>query len=69
MDARSFAGHCRASGGCREAYRHTGAGGLDSCNNAPYRLEIVQDVYQPVLQAAPEQMTRLLLEHLSEHAR
>jgi pimeloyl-ACP methyl ester carboxylesterase len=35
----------------------------------PYRLEIVEDVHQPVLQAAPERMTRLLLEHLSEHAR
>jgi pimeloyl-ACP methyl ester carboxylesterase len=35
----------------------------------PYRLEIVEGVHQPVLQAAPEQMTRLLLEHLSEHAR
>ncbi len=35
----------------------------------PYRLEIVEDVHQPVLQAEPERMTRLLLEHLSEHAR
>ena len=34
----------------------------------PYRLEIVEDVHQPVLQAAPERMTRLLLEHLSERA-
>ncbi len=34
-----------------------------------YRLEIVEDVHQPVLQAAPERMTRILLEHLSEHAR
>ena len=33
----------------------------------PYRLEIVKDVHQPVLQAAPERMNRLLLEHLSEH--
>jgi pimeloyl-ACP methyl ester carboxylesterase len=33
-----------------------------------YRLEIVEDVHQPVLQAAPERMTRLLLGHLSEHA-
>ena len=35
----------------------------------PYRCEIVEDVHQPALQAAPERMTRLLLEHLSEHAR
>jgi pimeloyl-ACP methyl ester carboxylesterase len=35
----------------------------------PYRLEIVEDVHQPVLQAAPERMTPLLLEHLAEHAR
>jgi pimeloyl-ACP methyl ester carboxylesterase len=35
----------------------------------PYRLEIVEDVHQPVLQAAPARMTRLLLEHLSEHGR
>jgi len=34
----------------------------------PYRCEIVEDVHQPALQAAPERMTRLLLEHLSEHA-
>jgi pimeloyl-ACP methyl ester carboxylesterase len=34
----------------------------------PYRMEIVEDVHQPVLQAEPERMTRLLLEHLSEHA-
>ena len=37
--------------------------------NAPYRLEIVADVHQPALQAAPERMTPLLLEHLTEHAR
>lgn len=35
----------------------------------PYRLEIVADVHQPALQAAPERMTPLLLEHLAEHAR
>jgi pimeloyl-ACP methyl ester carboxylesterase len=35
----------------------------------PYRLEIVEDVHQPALQAAPERLTPLLLEHLSEHAR
>jgi hypothetical protein len=34
----------------------------------PYRLEIGEDVHQPVLQAATERMTGLLLEHLSEHA-
>ena len=34
----------------------------------PYRCEIVEDVHQPALQADPERMTRLLLEHLSEHA-
>lgn len=34
----------------------------------PYRLEIVEDVHQPALQAAPERMTPLLLEHLAEHA-
>ncbi|MDG2304247.1 MAG: hypothetical protein P8R42_06245 [Candidatus Binatia bacterium] len=35
----------------------------------PYRLEIVEGVHQPALQAAPEEMTALLLEHLSEYAR
>jgi pimeloyl-ACP methyl ester carboxylesterase len=35
----------------------------------PYRLEIVENVHQPALQAAPTRMTPLLLEHLSEHAR
>jgi pimeloyl-ACP methyl ester carboxylesterase len=34
----------------------------------PYRLEIVENVHQPALQAAPERMTSLLLEHLAEHA-
>jgi pimeloyl-ACP methyl ester carboxylesterase len=35
----------------------------------PYRLEIVGNVHQPALQAAPTRMTPLLLEHLSEHGR
>lgn len=35
----------------------------------PYRLEIVEDVHQPALQAAPERMTALLLDHLAEHGR
>ena len=35
----------------------------------PYRLEIVEGVHQPALQAAPEKMTALLLEHLTAHAR
>ena len=35
----------------------------------PYRLEIVADVHQPALQAAPERMTPLLLEHLALHER
>ncbi len=35
----------------------------------PYRLEIVEDVHQPVLQSEPERLTRILLDHLSEHAR
>jgi pimeloyl-ACP methyl ester carboxylesterase len=34
----------------------------------PYRLEIVENVHQPALQAAPERMTSLLLKHLAEHA-
>lgn len=34
----------------------------------PYHLEIVQDVHQPALQAAPERLTPLLLEHLAAHA-
>jgi len=35
----------------------------------PYRLEIVEDVHQSVLQVAPEEMNRLPLTHLCEHAR
>ena len=35
----------------------------------PYRLEVIEDVHQPVLQAEPERLTSILLEHLSEHAR
>jgi pimeloyl-ACP methyl ester carboxylesterase len=34
----------------------------------PYRLEIVEDAHQPVLQAEPETLTRLLVAHLAEHA-
>lgn len=34
-----------------------------------YRMEIMEDVHQPALQAAPDRMTPLLLEHISEHAR
>lgn len=34
----------------------------------PYRLEVVEDVHQPALQAAPERLTPLLLDHLRKHA-
>ena len=34
----------------------------------PYRLEVVENVHQPALQAAPERLTPLLLEHLAAHA-
>jgi pimeloyl-ACP methyl ester carboxylesterase len=34
----------------------------------PYRFEILEDVHQPILQAAPEILTKMLLEHLAEHA-
>jgi hypothetical protein len=34
----------------------------------PYRLEIVENVHQPALQAAPERLTPLLLGHLAAHA-
>lgn len=34
-----------------------------------YRLEIVEDLHQDALQAAPERTTALLLEHLAEHGR
>lgn len=33
----------------------------------PYRLEIVENVHQPALQAAPERLTPLLLEHLAAY--
>ena len=35
----------------------------------PYRLEIVEDAHQPVLQAEPEKLTDLLVAHLSEFGR
>ncbi len=35
----------------------------------PYRLEIVEDAHQPILQAEPEKLTELLVAHLSEHDR
>lgn len=34
----------------------------------PYRFEIVHDVHQPILQAAPEKLNSILLEHLKQHA-
>jgi pimeloyl-ACP methyl ester carboxylesterase len=34
----------------------------------PYRFEIVEDVHQPVLQAAPATLTPLLVDHLNTHA-
>ena len=34
----------------------------------PYSLHVVEDVHQPVLQAAPEVMIELLVAHLAEHA-
>lgn len=33
----------------------------------PYRLEVITDVHQPALQAAPDVMTSLLVEHLRTH--
>lgn len=34
----------------------------------PYRFEILENVHQPILQAAPEILNKILLEHLTEHA-
>ena len=34
----------------------------------PYRFEVIENVHQPILQAAPEVLTKILLEHLAEHA-
>lgn len=34
----------------------------------PYRFEVLENVHQPILQAAPEKLTGMLLEHLAEHA-
>jgi len=33
----------------------------------PYRLEIIEDAHQPILQAEPEKLTKILQEHLREH--
>ncbi|MCH2184575.1 hypothetical protein MK280_01755 [Myxococcota bacterium] len=35
----------------------------------PYLLEIIENVHQPALQAAPERLTPLLLRHLADHSR
>ncbi len=35
----------------------------------PYRFEIIEDAHQPILQAEPEKLTGILLDHLAEHAR
>lgn len=34
----------------------------------PYRFEIVEGVHQPILQAAPDKLNAILLEHLKQHA-
>ncbi len=34
----------------------------------PYRFEVLEGVHQPILQAAPEKLTPLLVEHLKTHA-
>ena len=34
----------------------------------PYRFEVLEDVHQPILQAAPERLTSLLVDHLQTHA-
>jgi pimeloyl-ACP methyl ester carboxylesterase len=34
----------------------------------PYRLEVIEGAHQPILQAEPEKLTKLLLAHLAEHA-
>ena len=31
----------------------------------PYRLEVIEDAHQPILQAEPEQLTEMLLAHLA----
>lgn len=43
----------------------------EACANqvtGPYRLEVLENVHQPILQAAPDRLTQLLLGHLTEHA-
>lgn len=40
----------------------------DGPEDGPYRFEILENVHQPILQAAPEKLTAMLLEHLTEHA-
>jgi hypothetical protein len=34
----------------------------------PYRLEVIEGTHQPILQAEPEKLTKLLVAHLAEHA-
>lgn len=34
----------------------------------PYRFEVIENVHQPILQAEPERLTAMLLDHLAEHA-
>lgn len=43
----------------------------EACGNqvtGPYRFEVLEGVHQPILQAAPEKLTAMLLAHLAEHA-
>jgi pimeloyl-ACP methyl ester carboxylesterase len=42
----------------------------EACGNqvtGPYRFEIVEDVHQPILQAAPRILNTILLQHLTEY--
>jgi pimeloyl-ACP methyl ester carboxylesterase len=34
----------------------------------PYRFEVLEGVHQPILQAAPEKLAQMLVEHLAQHA-
>ena len=43
----------------------------EACGNqvtGPYTLAVLEDVHQPILQAAPEKLNDLLLKHLVDHA-
>jgi hypothetical protein len=51
-----------------EARGMTFSGLADGPTTGPYRLEVIEGAHQPILQAEPDKLTKLLVANLAEHA-